>query len=122
MFGKINDYQIKSNTVIIEFEKRDVSIEIINPYIINFFSKINTNRRNSKAIENLKVDNCEFKVNKFVDYIEIKTEDLVVKIYNNFKVDIFNKFGNIICEDYRGKRDPFIKNCAGRLDLSLIHI
>ena len=118
MFGKINDYQIKSNTVIIEFEKRDVSIEIINPYIINFFSKINTNRRNSKAIENLKVDNCEFKVNKFVDYIEIKTEDLVVKIYNNFKVDIFNKFGNIICEDYRGKRDPFIKNCAGRLDIA----
>ncbi|MGL5506730.1 MAG: TIM-barrel domain-containing protein, partial [Paraclostridium sp.] len=51
--------------------------------------------------------------------IEITTDLITIKIYDEFKVDIYNKEGKLICEDYRGKREPFVKNCAGRLDIAM---
>lgn len=119
MFGKIQEYKIKDNSVEIKFTNTYAKINIINPYIINFFVPIFNNEQKSKAIENLKVANCKFEVNKTIDFIEIKTEGLKVRVYDEFKIDIYNKEDKLICEDYRGEREPFIKNCAGRLDIAM---
>lgn len=119
MFGKIKDYCIKDNVVTIKFENINAKIEIINSYIVNFFVPTLREKRTSKAIEDLKIEKCEFKVINKASYIEIKTNDLSVKVYDNFKVDIYNKDEKLICEDYRGDREPFIKNCAGRLDIAM---
>ncbi|MGX4600840.1 glycoside hydrolase family 31 protein [Faecalimicrobium sp. JNUCC 81] len=119
MFGKIKDYNIKDNIVNIKFENIDVKIEIINSYIVNFFVPTLREKRKSKAIEDLKIEKCEFKVTNKELYIEIKTNDLIIRVYDNFKTDIYNKNGKLICQDYRGDREPFIKNCAGRLDIAM---
>ncbi|WP_042275604.1 glycoside hydrolase family 31 protein [[Clostridium] dakarense] len=119
MFGKIKDYNIEDNVVNIKFENINAKIEIINSYIVNFFVPTLREKRKSKAIEDLKVEKCEFKVINKDLYIEIKTNDLSVRVYDDFKTDIYNKDEKLICEDYRGDREPFIKNCAGRLDIAI---
>lgn len=118
MFGKILNFTKDKNIVTINYEKIEVKLNIISPSIINFFVPNFRNEQNSKAIEDLKVIDCEFIVEKENDYIKIKTELLTLKIYDCFKVDIYNKDNKLICEDYRGKREPFIRNCAGRLDIA----
>lgn len=119
MFGKIKDYNIEDSVVNIKFENINAKIEIINSYIVNFFVPTLREKRKSKAIEDLKIEKCEFKVTNKDLYIEIKTNDLSVRVYDNFKIDIYNKYERLVCEDYRGEREPFIKNCAGRLDIAM---
>lgn len=119
MFGKIQDYKINNSVVEIKFTNIDARINIINPSIINFFVPTFENEQKSKAIDNLKIGNSEFSVNKIDEYIEIKTEELKIRVFNEFKVDIYNKENKLICEDYRGDREPFVKNCAGRLDIAM---
>ena len=119
MFGKIRDFKLQDNIVKIKFEEIEVKINIINSSIINFFVPSFRDEQKSKAIENLVVENCKYEVLRKENHIQIVTEILTVKIYDEFKVDIYNKEGKLICEDYRGSREPFIKNCAGRLDIAL---
>lgn len=118
MFGKIIGFEVDKNVIKIKYEKLEAKITIINPYTVNFFVPNFSKEKKSKAIENLIVEHCDIGVLKRDSYIEITTDNLVIKIYDEFKVDIYNKKGKIICEDYRGNRDPFIKNCAGRLDIA----
>lgn len=119
MFGKIESYKVKESIVEIKFENIEAKVKIINDSIINFFVPIFKEVQNSKSIENLKIRNCKFEVLKRGNYIEIITNKLKVRIYDELKVDIYNCENELICEDYRGNRDPFIKNCAGRLDVAM---
>ena len=118
MFGKIRNFKVNENIVKVEFENIEAKINIISPIIINFFVPNYRDEQNSKAIENLKIQHCRYEVDRYIDNITIKTDELIIKIYDEFKVDIYNKDGKLICEDYRGAREPFIKNCAGRLDIA----
>lgn len=118
MFGKMKNFKVDKNIIKIKYEKLETKITIINSSTVNFFVPNFRKNQKSKAIENLIVEPCNIDVLKQDSYIEITTDNLVIKIYDEFKVDIYNKKGKIICEDYRGNRDPFIKNCAGRLDIA----
>lgn len=118
MFGKIKNFEVDKNIIKIEYEKLETKITIINPSTVNFFVPNFRKEQKSKAIENLIVEHCNINILKQDSYIEISTDILVIKIYDEFKVDIYNKEGKLICEDYRGEREPFIKNCAGRLDIA----
>ena len=118
MFGKIKDFKVNNNIIKINFENIEAKINIISPSIINFFVPNFRNEQNSIAIENLQVQPCKYEDKRDIDNINIKTEELIIKIYDEFKVDIYNKKEKLICEDYRGNREPFIKNCAGRLDIA----
>lgn len=118
MFGKIKDFKVNESIIKIEFEKIETKINIINHSIINFFVPNFRKKQDSKAIENLEVQDCTYVVKRCTDNITIKTDELIIKIYDEFKVDIYNKNEKLICEDYRGIREPFIKNCAGRLDIA----
>ena len=119
MFGKILDYNIKNNIINIQYEKIETKVSIVNSNIINFFAPIFRKKQTSYAVENLKFGNCDFEVVEINDYIQIKTSELTVNIYDEFKIDIYNNLGELLCEDYKGKREPFIKNCAGRLDIAI---
>lgn len=109
MFGKIQNFYQKDNKVLIKYDKATATIEIINDYIVNFFVPTFRKEKNSKAIENLKVEKCKFYVKKVNESLVITTSELIIKIYDEFKIDIYDKFGNAICEDYRGKREPFLR-------------
>lgn len=115
MFGKIISYQQKDNVVNINFEHRIGKIEVITDSIINVFSPFKYEDHFSRAIENLEIKKCNFTVEKKDSYIEIITGELIVKIYDDFKVNFYNKSLEILCEDYKGERNPFIRRGTGFL-------
>nr|WP_321023310.1 TIM-barrel domain-containing protein [Clostridium neonatale] len=116
-YGKLIDYAINDNDVKIKFEKQDVSIKIIKSDIINFFVPFFRNERNSKAVENLKKYTIKFEVEKSNDFLKIKTEKLIIDIFDNFLVNIYDIEGNILCADYKGEHKPF-KRRSGDFSLA----
>ncbi|WP_055669652.1 glycoside hydrolase family 31 protein [Desnuesiella massiliensis] len=109
MFGKILSHSIEKNKVFFQFEEGQGRVEIITPWIINIFSPLKYDDHYSRAIEDLKIESCSFKVKAKECCIEIKTEALTVKVYEDFKVDFYDKQGRVLCEDFREERDPFIR-------------
>lgn len=109
MFGKMINHSIDGNKIHFEFEKNKGRIEVINPYTINVFSPLKYDNHYSKAIENLKIENCSFEVEVKDCHVEIKTEALVIKVYDDFKVDFYSKDGRALCEDLREERSPFMR-------------
>lgn len=106
-YGKILDYKIENNKVVIQFEKREAFVEIIDDYIINFYVPFHRKERNSKAIENLKVNSCHINVKKVNNYIKIDTDKLIIKINDEFMTDIYDKNGTCLCADYRKEAEGF---------------
>ncbi|SHJ62158.1 alpha-glucosidase [Clostridium cavendishii DSM 21758] len=115
MFGKIIKRNIEGSKVFFKFENGEGRIEVINPFIINIFSGLKYDDHYSRAIEDLKVENCDFTVQNKGNYIKIKTDELEVRVYDEFKVDFYDKNGKVLCEDYKGERDPFIRRGNGSI-------
>ena len=67
-------------------------------------------------MEFLLIQKCDFQVIQEAGSIIITTEKLKVKIFEDFKVDIYDSFGNVLCEDYRENRCSFIRR-HGNLDV-----
>jgi alpha-glucosidase len=109
MFGKILSHNVEGNKVFFKFEKQVGRIEIINPFIVNVFSPLKYDDHYSRAIEELKVEPCNFTVDERNSCVEIKTEALIVKVYDDFKVNFYDKNGAVLCEDIQEERDPFIR-------------
>ena len=80
MFGKIKGFKVNENIVKVEFENIEAKINIISPIIINFFVPNYRDEQNSKAIENLKIQHCRYEVDRYIDNITIKTDELIIKI------------------------------------------
>lgn len=108
-FQKIISYNIENNKVFYTFEKGIGRIEVITPYILNVFSPLKYDNHYSRAVEDLKIEPCIFTALKKQDFIEIKTENLIARVYNNFKVNFYDKDGIALCEDFEGEREPFIR-------------
>ncbi|BCZ44581.1 alpha-glucosidase [Clostridium gelidum] len=109
IFGKLLSYEVEENAINVKFEQKKVFVKIVNSYIINFFAPLFREERNSKAVEFLKDSHYDFDVENIENGIQISTEKLKVKIYDEFKVDIYDKEGTLLCADYRGEKDPFIR-------------
>ena len=107
--GKIKKYAIDNNKITLVYENNTVYIKIISSDIINFFIPWHRNERNSKAVEKELDNNVKFEVVEKEDRLQINTENLIVNIYDDFVVDILDSDGNMICEDYRGERAPFVR-------------
>jgi alpha-glucosidase len=115
MFGKIKSFEHIGNKIKISFDKKVGEIEVINPYIINVFVAFKRDEHFSRAIEGEKTQSSDIKVSKYDDRIEILTEALKILVHDNFKVDFFDKDGILLCEDYRGGREPFIRRGNGSI-------
>ena len=107
MMGKILNYEVNENIVLVNYKNIQCIVTIINDSVINFFAPIFRKERNSNAVENLKCKKINFNIEKKDDYLNIKTAKLDVKIYDDFKVDIFKLNGEPLCRDFRGERNPF---------------
>ena len=107
MMGKILNYEVNENIVLVNYKNIQCIVTIINDSVINFFAPIFRKQINSKAVENLKCKKINFNIEKKDDYLNIKTAKLDVKIYDDFKVDIFKLNGEPLCRDFRGERNPF---------------
>ena len=107
--GKIKKYSIDNNKITLVYDNSNVYIKIVSSDIINFFIPWHRNERNSKAVEKELDNNVKFEVVEKEDRLQINTENLIVNIYDDFVVDILDSDGNMICEDYRGERAPFVR-------------
>lgn len=108
-YGLIKSYEICNNEVKIKFEYIEVKLTVIKEDIINFFVPLFRKERYSKSVGNLEYSNCKFEVEKTEDLLTIRTNKLMIRVYDNFKVDIYDDFGNILCEDYRNEYAPFVR-------------
>ncbi|HAX74144.1 MAG TPA: alpha-glucosidase, partial [Firmicutes bacterium] len=108
MVGKLKSYVQVENKIQFEFEHFTTWIEVINENVFNVFAPIKYDERVSKAIEDLKVKSCQISVMEVDGHVEIKTQTLCAKVYDEFKVDFYDvKTSALICEDYRKERAPF---------------
>ncbi|MBE6054496.1 MAG: DUF4968 domain-containing protein, partial [Clostridium sartagoforme] len=109
MFGRLLDYRVDKNIINVNYEENQVEIRIISDNVVNFFSPLHRKERNSKAIENITYENTEFSVTERENCIVVKMKNLTIEVHDDFKVDIYDKDGEILCRDYRGHREPFIR-------------
>lgn len=107
MLGKLLNYSVDDNKILLEFEKNKCIVTIVNENVVNFFVPLFREERNSKAVEQEIDNNADFQVEKKDEALSISTTNLEVKIYDDFKVDIYNSNGEALCRDYRGEREPF---------------
>lgn len=113
-FGKILTYTVLDQAVRIHFEEREGQIEVYSDSIINIFAGHETADHNSYAIEGNKVQATWFRVEDSGGGICIRTERLQIRVYDEFKVDIYDSEGTLLCEDYRKKRcyEPAVSHAS----------
>lgn len=104
MLGNRRAYKIEEGVVILQFEKGEGRITPVTDEIMNVFSPIETTGHRSKAIEGEKAAGIHFEVTEKIDYLQIVTKALEVRVYDDFKVDFYNRTGMLLCADYRGSR------------------
>lgn len=117
MLERLLSYQVNNNKIILKYEKIEATISIINDAVINFFVPFYRKERNSKAVDKINYKDIDFTVEEKDSKIIIKTKKLILEINDDFKVDIYDKYGNILCKDYRSERNPFKKR-GNNLDLA----
>lgn len=110
MFGKIKGYEVNKNEITIDYEKIKATIRIINEGVINFFVPLHRKERNSKAVEKINYTNVDFSIEEEESSIILKTTKLIIEIKDNFIVNIYDKDRNILCRDYSGEREPFVRH------------
>ena len=104
MLGEMRDYQVKGNKVGFSFGKGEAFVEVLRADIVNIFVPYECREHRSKAIEIRPDEKVAFEVTKDSDAVVICTEKLIVKVYDEFYIDIYQKDGTLLCADYRGTR------------------
>ena len=107
-FGKLCSWEKQGNRVVFQFEKRTGRVEILTPEIFNVFSGVVSEEHRSKAIEGDKSVAVDFTAAEADGVVEISTDAVTARIYDDFKVDFYKADGTVLCRDYRGSR----KICA----------
>ena len=114
MFGKLLKFEEKGQQIVFRYEKMTTRVEVITDEIINVFAGLREDEHRSKAIEGEKVKITPVTVQDFYEekgYVEISTDKVICRVYDDFMVDFFEKDGTPVCLEYRGKRSS---SFAGR--------
>lgn len=101
-YGKRTGYKVAGNKVEIFFEKQNAVIEVIKHDIINFFVPVWSIEHRSKAIEGEKAVETAFSVEEEQDALVITTDSLIIRVGDDFCVDIYNSDKEPLLCDYRG--------------------
>lgn len=106
MFGKIIGHEVLGQKILFHFEHQDGEVTIVNSKVIHVYADCKEHRVPSKAIINEGAIRTKFNILSKENFIEIITDYLRIRIYDEFKIDIYEKSGQALCMDYRGKRTP----------------
>lgn len=118
MFGKMKSYKQQGNCILINFEYQVGQIEIVTDKIINVFVGYETGEHLSRAIEGVKSVPTDYTVKQEAEKLRISTSELRAEVFDDFKVDFYNKKGELLCSDYRGKRKVQVITSAEALSLA----
>ncbi len=103
-YGKLLDVKDRNNTVCIDFETSKMEIQVLTKWMVRFFTQVSKERAASKAVEKYCFEQPAYQVEHLPDRVEIRTEKLVVQVFDGGIVDIYDKTGNALCLDYRGEQ------------------
>ena len=106
MYGKLSDYSLDGQTLTLHYEKQTAYLQVLTADIINVFVPLYTKEHRSKAIESNKEQPVSVSLEKFGSYIMLITPSISCRIYDDFKLDFYDKDGTLLCADYRGNRIP----------------
>ena len=104
MLGKRKSYYVENGIIHFAFEYGKGSLEVLTDNIVNVFVPFECEEHRSKAIEGEKSKHIHFDVQEGIDYLEVRTAKLIIRIYDNFMVDFYDTRGQLLCADYRGGR------------------
>ncbi|WP_310602143.1 glycoside hydrolase family 31 protein, partial [Anaerosporobacter sp.] len=108
MFGKIIEYERIGQKIKIHFTERSGEITFISSKTFHVYSDFGVEHIPSKAVVNENIEKTKIEVTQQKSAVRIRTSDLIVWVYDDFKIDIYDGNGNVLCKDYRGKRMPRI--------------
>ena len=104
MLGKRKSYNVENGIIHFAFEYGKGSLEVLTDNIVNVFVPFECEEHRSKAIEGEKSKHIHFDVQEGIDYLEVRTAKLIIRVYDNFMVDFYDVNGQLLCADYRGGR------------------
>ena len=104
MLGKRKSYYVENGIIHFAFEYGKGSLEVLTDNIVNVFVPFECEEHRSKAIEGEKSKHIHFDVQEGIDYLEVRTAKLIIRVYDNFMVDFYDVNGQLLCADYRGGR------------------
>lgn len=105
MINQLTDFTKDGQKITLNYENGPMILTVLTPEIMRFFQD-RGNASNSYAIEGDKEIKTDFTVKNKGNHIEIATAKLIVKAYDDEKIDVFDEQGNPLVVDYRGKRTP----------------
>ena len=105
MINQLTDFTKDGQKITLNYENGPMILTVLTPEIVRFFQD-RGNASNSYAIEGDKEIKTDFTVKNKGDHIEIATAKLIVKAYDDEKIDVFDEQSNPLVVDYRGKRTP----------------
>ena len=105
-FGKLSNYKLDGQKVILDFEGKKASVHVITSKIIRVFCALEREKYHSKAVEGDKAVPVSLNIEKKEDGLWLHTGDVSVRVSDGFYVDFFDEDGREVCMDYRGDRKP----------------
>lgn len=103
-FGKLISYRVCGQRVVLRFAGGTGRIELISPEIVNVFCGCETEEHHSYSIEERRMWNAPIHIEEFPEGLKIITSRLEVRVFDGFRVDVYDREGRLLCGDYRGER------------------
>lgn len=104
MFGSRKSYEVREGIVYLQFRYGEGQIEILTDEIVNVFSPMESREHRSRAVEGDKSQHVHFEIREGIDHLELRTKKLIIRVYDDFKVDFYDTQERLLCQDYRGSR------------------
>ena len=105
MNNQLRGYATVDQKITINYQNSAIVLSVITPEIIRVFQD-HGEKGASYAIEGNKTIKTNFTVLDHGDHLELTTAALIVKIYDNEKMDVYDKEGHPLVIDYQGERTP----------------
>ena len=118
MFGKLLNYTQNGQIVALHYEEQTAYLHVLTDQIINVFVPCYTQDHRSKAIEGDKERDVSYTLEEIrpdagscntdsaYNSLVLTTPALCCRIYDDFKLDFYDKEDRLLCADYRGSRIP----------------
>lgn len=103
-YGKIVKVRQENDEVFITFESGELEITALTDRIIRVFSDCCGIRPESYAIEGNKKTDTAVTMEETKGCVTVFTKALTVKIWDEARIDFYDKDGKELCMDYRGER------------------
>ena len=113
MTNKLINFKANDQKIVLNYENEDILLFIITPEIIRVFQDRGYST-NSYAIEGNKTIKTEYSLKSYENHFEIETGKLIVKVYDDKRIDFYDQNNHPLVVDYRKKRIPIDRQIMDR--------